>query len=127
MNFEAKKLFGAVGEIIDGSIAYVTMKGGGPTEQHTHGHNCYPEAASGGPISFCRQKATGERKTARRTIRLVLLDLPDGERGSAPFDPLAGDGGLRGTGAEKRIATAGVRTGFAINTCLHTTINENVL
>lgn len=39
VNFEAKKLFGAVGSIIDGSIAYITLKGGGPTEQHTHEHN----------------------------------------------------------------------------------------
>ncbi|WP_234795237.1 cupin domain-containing protein [Streptococcus equinus] len=39
VNFEAKKLFDNVGEIIDGSIAYITLKGGGPTEQHTHDHN----------------------------------------------------------------------------------------
>ena len=39
VNFEAKKLFGAVGEIIDGSIAYITLKGGGPAERHTHEHN----------------------------------------------------------------------------------------
>ena len=39
VNFKAKKLFGAVGEIIDGSIAYITLKGGGPTEKHTHEHN----------------------------------------------------------------------------------------
>lgn len=25
--------------IIDGSIAYVDLSGGGPTEQHTHEHN----------------------------------------------------------------------------------------
>ncbi len=39
VNFEAKKLFGDVGQIIDGSIAYINLKGGGPTEQHTHKHN----------------------------------------------------------------------------------------
>ena len=39
VNFEATKLFGAVGEILDGSIAYITLKGGGPTENHTHEHN----------------------------------------------------------------------------------------
>lgn len=39
VNFEAKKLFGSAGQIIDGSIAYITLKGGGPTEQHTHEHN----------------------------------------------------------------------------------------
>ena len=39
VNFEAKKLFGEVGQIIDGSIAYINLKGGGPTEQHTHEHN----------------------------------------------------------------------------------------
>ena len=39
INFEAKKLFGNVGEIIDGSIAYIDLKGGGPTKQHTHEHN----------------------------------------------------------------------------------------
>lgn len=27
VNFEAKKLFGAVGQIIDGSIAYITLQG----------------------------------------------------------------------------------------------------
>ena len=39
VNFEAKKLFGEVGQIIDGSIAYINLKGGGPTGQHTHEHN----------------------------------------------------------------------------------------
>lgn len=39
MNFEAKKLFGPMGEIIDGSIAYVDVNGGGPTDMHTHDHN----------------------------------------------------------------------------------------
>ena len=39
INFEAKKLFDDVGQIIDGSIAYMNLKGGGPTEQHTHEHN----------------------------------------------------------------------------------------
>ncbi len=39
VNFQAKKLFGPVGRIIDGSIAYITLKGGGPLEQHTHEHN----------------------------------------------------------------------------------------
>ncbi|MBR4692480.1 MAG: cupin domain-containing protein [Oscillospiraceae bacterium] len=28
-----------MGQIIDGSIAYIKLKGGGPTEQHTHGHS----------------------------------------------------------------------------------------
>ena len=27
------------GKIIDGSIAYINLKGGGPTEQHTHEHD----------------------------------------------------------------------------------------
>lgn len=39
VNFKAKKLFGGMGTIIDGSIAYVDFNGGGPTEQHTHEHN----------------------------------------------------------------------------------------
>jgi mannose-6-phosphate isomerase-like protein (cupin superfamily) len=39
VNFEAKKLFGEMGRIIDGSIAYIHLKGGGPTEPHTHGHD----------------------------------------------------------------------------------------
>ena len=39
LNFEAKKLFGEVGRIIDGSIAYINLKGGGPIEKHTHEHN----------------------------------------------------------------------------------------
>ena len=39
MNFEAKKLFGEMGKIVDGSIAYINLKGGGPTKQHTHEHN----------------------------------------------------------------------------------------
>lgn len=39
VNFEAKKLFGNVGEIMDGSIAYLNLQGGGPTEKHTHEHN----------------------------------------------------------------------------------------
>lgn len=39
INFKAKKLFGQMGKIIDGSIAYVDLSGGGPTKQHTHSHN----------------------------------------------------------------------------------------
>ena len=36
VNFLAKKLFGEIGEIIDGSIAYLQPNGGGPDELHTH-------------------------------------------------------------------------------------------
>ena len=39
VNFEAKKLFENFGQIVDGSIAYIGMNGGGPTEQHTHAHD----------------------------------------------------------------------------------------
>ena len=39
MSFEAKKLFENVGQIMDGSIAYMGVNGGGPTEQHTHEHD----------------------------------------------------------------------------------------
>ena len=39
VNFAAKKLLGSAGEIIDGSIAYISLRGGGPTKQHTHEHN----------------------------------------------------------------------------------------
>ena len=39
INFLAKKLFGDVGEIIDGSIAYLEKQGGGPLLNHTHKHN----------------------------------------------------------------------------------------
>ena len=33
------KNFESVGEIIDGSIAYIDLNGGGPKEKHTHEHN----------------------------------------------------------------------------------------
>ncbi|MDE7215228.1 MAG: cupin domain-containing protein [Clostridia bacterium] len=39
VNFKAKKLFGNMGEIIDGAIAYVSAKGGGPMQLHTHSHD----------------------------------------------------------------------------------------
>ncbi len=39
VDFQAKQLFGACGEIMDGSIAYIDLNGGGPTEQHTHAHD----------------------------------------------------------------------------------------
>ena len=39
VNFRAKKLFGAVGNIVDGAVAYIDLDGGGPTELHTHEHN----------------------------------------------------------------------------------------
>lgn len=39
INFAAKKLFGSMGEIIDGSIACIDLQGGGPIEKHTHEHN----------------------------------------------------------------------------------------
>ncbi|WP_221412101.1 cupin domain-containing protein [Dysgonomonas sp. ZJ279] len=39
INFLAKKLFDNCGEIIDGSIAYLDVDGGGPIESHTHEHS----------------------------------------------------------------------------------------
>ena len=39
INFQTKKLFGESGQIMDGSIAYISLNGGGPVEQHTHKHN----------------------------------------------------------------------------------------
>lgn len=39
IHFQAKKLFGAMGQIIDGAIAYIDLNGGGPIEPHTHAHN----------------------------------------------------------------------------------------
>lgn len=39
VHFRAKKLFGEMGKIKDGSIAYMDADGGGPTELHTHKHN----------------------------------------------------------------------------------------
>ena len=39
IHFLAKKLFANMGEIIDGSIAYLEKDGGGPLEPHTHEHN----------------------------------------------------------------------------------------
>lgn len=39
VNFQAKKLFGAMGQIMDGAIAYMDLEGGGPTEPHTHEHD----------------------------------------------------------------------------------------
>ena len=39
IHFLAKKLFENCGEIIDGSIAYLEPKGGGPIELHTHEHD----------------------------------------------------------------------------------------
>ena len=37
--FKAKKLFESCGKIVDGSIAYIALNGGGPVEKHTHDHN----------------------------------------------------------------------------------------
>jgi mannose-6-phosphate isomerase-like protein (cupin superfamily) len=39
IHFLAKKLFADVGEIMDGSIAYLEKDGGGPVKPHTHEHN----------------------------------------------------------------------------------------
>ena len=39
VNFKAKKLFGQMGQIVDGAVAYMDLKGGGPTQLHTHEHN----------------------------------------------------------------------------------------
>lgn len=39
VNFQAKKLFEECGHIVDGSIAYISLNGGGPIEKHTHQHN----------------------------------------------------------------------------------------
>ncbi|MDR2912459.1 MAG: cupin domain-containing protein [Alistipes sp.] len=37
--FLAKRLFGAQGELLDGSIARLEAGGGGPVEPHTHPHD----------------------------------------------------------------------------------------
>ena len=42
VNFRAKKLFGEMGRIVDGSVAYIDLNGGGPTELHTHEHGIIP-------------------------------------------------------------------------------------
>lgn len=39
IHFLAKRLFGHIGEIIDGSIAYLEKNGGGPETPHTHPHD----------------------------------------------------------------------------------------
>lgn len=39
VNFLAKKLFEGVGEIENGSIAYLQPGGGGPVAPHVHGHD----------------------------------------------------------------------------------------
>ena len=39
VGFKAKKLFDHCGQIMDGAIAYISLSGGGPIEQHTHTHN----------------------------------------------------------------------------------------
>lgn len=39
VDFLAKKLFGDVGQIVDGSIAYLGANGGGPQDLHTHEHD----------------------------------------------------------------------------------------
>lgn len=39
IHFYAKKLFGCMGEMIDGAIAYLENGGGGPTKPHTHAHD----------------------------------------------------------------------------------------
>lgn len=39
IDFLAKPLFEECGQIINGSIAYLSPNGGGPTEKHTHEHN----------------------------------------------------------------------------------------
>ncbi|BCI59530.1 cupin domain-containing protein [Solibaculum mannosilyticum] len=39
LDFKAKKLFDGMGSILDGSIAYVGINGGGPTTPHTHVHS----------------------------------------------------------------------------------------
>ena len=47
VNFEAKKLFDGMGEIIDGSIAYINLKGGGkPWSTHQGPHFGYYEVFS---------------------------------------------------------------------------------
>lgn len=39
IQFEAKKLFGPLEGVMDGSVAYLQPGGGGPLEKHTHSHN----------------------------------------------------------------------------------------
>ncbi|WP_207643281.1 hypothetical protein [Cellulosilyticum ruminicola] len=38
VKFKAKKLFGEIGHVVDGAIAYIDVDGGGPVPPHTHKH-----------------------------------------------------------------------------------------
>lgn len=69
INFVAKKLFGSMGEIIDGSIAYIDLKGGGPTERHTHEHNHLFIVTSGEAVVLL-----GEEKVIIRKDEAFLVD-----------------------------------------------------
>ncbi len=69
INFAAKKLFGSMGEIIDGSIAYIDLKGGGPTERHTHEHNHLFIVTSGEAVVLL-----GEEKVIIRKDEAFLVD-----------------------------------------------------
>jgi len=39
VDFHVKKLFGEMGRVMDGAVAYMDVNGGGPTEPHTHEHD----------------------------------------------------------------------------------------
>ena len=56
VNFQAKRLFGSMGRIIDGSIAYITLKGGGPLEQHTHEHDHLFIVVKGEAVVFAENR-----------------------------------------------------------------------
>ena len=73
VDFRAKKLFGDMGHIVDGAVAYMDVNGGGPTEPHTHEHDhlfivTEGEAASGwasGKSSLERMSHSWSRDESR--------------------------------------------------------------
>ncbi len=73
VGFEAKKLFGLCGEIVDGSIAYILPSGGGPVEAHTHKHS-HLFIVTRGCVKIVFD--TGERVLEENESFLVEGDVP---------------------------------------------------
>lgn len=72
VNFLAKNLFGACGQIVNGAIAYLAPDGGGPVTPHTHATDHLFIVTQEKPKCCWTDKSESSAKTKRSSSKAVF-------------------------------------------------------
>lgn len=72
VNFLAKNLFGACGQIVNGAIAYLAPDGGGPVTPHTHATTTCSSSRREKPKCCWTDKSESSAKTKRSSSKAVF-------------------------------------------------------